>query len=115
MTYLPRVVGIWLFCFLVSAVSAASAAETRAPVRIIEPGELTLLSYTVMQRLWTGTWRSAFWTTTHDNSEAAVAMLTDEAAKLGADAVTDLACFRDRGAWFSPEGYFCSGLAIKLR
>jgi len=82
---------------------------------VIEPGELTLLSYTVVQRLWAGTWRSAFWTTTHDNSDAAIAMLTREAAKLGADAVTDLACFRDRGAWFSPEGYFCSGLAIKLR
>ncbi|MDH3288143.1 MAG: hypothetical protein OEP48_10530 [Betaproteobacteria bacterium] len=82
---------------------------------MIEPGELTLLSHTVVQRLWTGTWRSAFWTTTHDTSNVAIAMLTREAAKLGANAVTHLYCFRDDGAWFSPAGYFCSGLAIKLK
>lgn len=112
---MSRAIRVLLFCILGSAACAVSAAEMRPPVRVIEPGELTLLSYTVVQRLWAGTWRSAFWTTTHDNSDAAIAMLTREAAKLGADAVTDLACFRDRGAWFSPEGYFCSGLAIKLR
>lgn len=106
---------ISLFCLLMSAAGALPAADDAAPVRVIEPGELTLLSYTVVQRLWTGTWRSAFWTTTHDTSDAAISMLTREAGKLGADAVTHLSCFRDGGAWFSPEGYFCSGLAIKLR
>lgn len=115
MTGLSRAVSRSIFCFLISAASAGFAAEMKAPVRVIEPGELTLLSYTVVQRLWAGTWRSAFWTTTYDNSDAAIAMLTREAADLGADAVTDLACFRDGGAWFSPEGYFCSGLAIKLK
>lgn len=107
-------------CVVILSVSAAAAysapaAEGRAPVRVIEPGELTLLSYTVIQRLWTGTWSSAFWTSTYDTSDAAITMLTREAEKLGADAVTDLSCFRDSGSWFSPEGYFCSGLAIKLR
>ena len=103
------------FCVAASASYSAPAADTRAPVRVIEPGELTVLSYTVMERLWTGTWRSAFWTTTYDTSDAAIAMLTRKAEKLGADAVTDLSCFRDAGTWFSPEGYFCSGLAIKLK
>ena len=103
------------FCVLATAASVSCAAEVTAPVRVIEPGELTLASYTVVERLWTGTWRSAFWTTTHDTSDAAITLLTREAERLGADAVTDLACFRDRGTWFSPEGYFCSGLAIKLR
>jgi hypothetical protein len=106
---------ISLFCALMSAAGAVPAADMSAPVRVIEAGELTLLSYTVVQRLWAGTWSSAFWTTTHDTSDAAIAMLTREAARLGADAVTHLSCFRDRGAWFSPEGYFCSGLAIKLK
>ena len=115
MTPLGKAARISVFCVLACAASAAGAAEARAPLRVIEPGELTLLSYTVVQRLWTGTWRSAFWTTTHDTSDAAITMLTREAERLGADAVTDLACFRDRGTWFSPEGYFCSGLAIKLR
>lgn len=115
MNRLGKVAGISVFCALLSAAGAACAAEVAAPVRVIEPGELTLASYTVVERLWTGTWRSAFWTTTHDTSDAAITMLTREAERLGADAVTDLACFRDRGTWFSPEGYFCSGLAIKLR
>jgi hypothetical protein len=112
---LAKAVRISLFCVLASAAGAAPGADTPASVRVIEPGDLTLLSYTVVQRLWTGTSHSAFWTTTHDTSGAAIAMLTREAAKLGADAVTHLSCFRDSGAWYSPEGYFCSGLAIKLR
>ena len=115
MNRLVRVLWAVIFCFFAAAAYPVSAADTRAPVRVIEPGELTLLSYTVVQRLWTGTWRSAFWTTTYDTSDAAITMLTQEAEKLGADAITDLACFRDSGTWFSPEGYFCSGLAIKLR
>jgi hypothetical protein len=112
MSRLGTAARIVLFCVVSSA---ASAAEVKAPVRVIEPGELTPASYTVVERLWTGTWRSAFWTTTHDTSDAAITLLTREAEQLGADAVTDLACFRDSGTWFSPEGYFCSGLAIKLR
>jgi hypothetical protein len=115
MAHLTKAVRISLFCVLTSAAGAVPAADTPAPVRVIEPGELTLLSYTVVQRLWTETWHSAFWTTTQDASGAAIAMLTGEAAKLGADAVTHLSCFRDGGAWFSPEGYFCTALAIKLR
>ena len=104
-----------ILCVSAAAAYSAPAADARAPVRVIEPGELTLLSYTVIQRLWTGTWRSAFWTSSYDTSDAAITMLTREAEKLGADAITDLSCFRDSGSWFSPEGYFCSGLAIKLR
>lgn len=115
MNPLGRAARIMVFCVLASAANATCAAEARAPVRVIEPGELTLASYTVVERLWTGTWRSAFWTTTHDTSDAAITLLTREAERLGADAVTDLACFRDGGTWFSPEGYFCSGLAIKLK
>ncbi len=115
MTSTARALRILLFCILMPAASALPAAEMSAPVRVIDAGELTLLSYTVLQRLWTGTWRSAFWTTTHDTSDAAIAMLTREAEKVGADAVTNLSCFRDHGAWYSPEGYFCTGLAIKLK
>jgi len=115
MTPTARTLRILLFCILMPVASALPAAEMSAPVRVIDAGELTLLSYTVLQRLWTGTWRSAFWTTTHDTSDAAIGMLTREAEKVGADAVTNLSCFRDRGAWYSPEGYFCTGLAIKLK
>ena len=103
------------FCVFAATAYSAPAADARAPVRVIEPGELTLLSYTVIQRIWSGTWSSAFWTTTYDTSDAAITMLTREAEKLGADAITDLSCFHDTGSFLSPEGYFCSGLAIKLK
>ena len=115
MSRIATVLRVTVFCVVALGAYAVQAADTRAPVRVIEPGELTLAGYTPIERLWTGTWRSAFWTTTYDTSDAAIKMLTSEAEKLGADAVTDLACFRDTGSWFSPEGYFCSGLAIKLK
>ena len=115
MSRIATALRVIVFCVVASGAYAAQAADARAPIRVIEPGELTLAGYTVIQRLWSGTWRSAMWTTTYDTSDSAIKMLTREAEKLGADAVTDLACFRDSGSWFSPEGYFCSGLAIKLK
>jgi len=81
MSRLATTVRVTLFCLFATIAHAEPAANARAPVRVIEPGELTLLSYTVVQRLWTGTWRSAFWTTTHDTSDAAITMLTREAEK----------------------------------
>ena len=59
MTRTAKTFRISLFCILMSAAGAVPAAEMSPPVRVIDAGELTLLSYTVVQRLWTGTWRSA--------------------------------------------------------
>lgn len=101
------------FCVLAALAEATPAAETPAPVRLFDAGELTLVSYTVVKRLWVDTWRSAFWISTHDNAGAAIAALTAEAASLGASGVTNLYCIEDTGGWGG--GYFCYGLAIKLR
>lgn len=94
------------------ALGTAHGAET-APVRVFDAGELTLDRYTVVKRLWTGTWRAVFWIPSHDESGAAVAALTSEAARLGADGIVNLHCLNDRGGWGG--GYYCYGLAIKLR
>ena len=57
------------------------AAEV-APVRVYDTGELTLDRYTVVERLWTGTWRATFWVPTHDDPASAIAALTSKAADL---------------------------------
>lgn len=100
-----------LVCLALIAV-AANAAETGA-VRVFDAGELTLDRYTVIERLWTGTWRSAFWLPSHDDPGAAIAALTSEAGRLGADGVTNLHCLHDGGGMSG--GYVCYGLAIKLK
>lgn len=95
------------------AVVASSACAQDRPIRIFDTGELTLDRYTVVERLWTGTWRASFWVPTHDDPSSAIAALTSKAADLGADGVVNLHCVNDSGGFGS--GYYCYGLAIKLK
>jgi hypothetical protein len=97
---------------LVLSTTAAQDRAGTAPIRIYDAGELTLERYTVVERLWTGTWRASFWVPTHRDPSAAIDALTSKAADLGADGVTNLHCVND-GAWWA--GYYCYGLAIKLK
>jgi hypothetical protein len=94
-------------------VMGAQAAEPEAPVRIFGAGELALSQYSVIERLWTGTWRSAFWLPAYGDAAAAISALTAEAERRGADGVVNLHCLRDGGGWVG--GYICYGLAIKLK
>lgn len=94
------------------AAATASAAEP-APVRVFDAGELTLERYTVVKRLWTGSLRASFWVPEHADAAAAVSAVTDEAQRLGADGIINLHCLNDAGGWGG--GYFCYGLAIKLK
>lgn len=93
-------------------VLAQQTATARA-VPVYDAGELTLDRYSVIERLWTGSWRASFWVPTHDEPAAAIAALTSRAAALGADGVTHLHCVNDRGGWGG--GYYCYGLAIRLK
>jgi len=93
---------------------AAAAAQPAAPIRVFDTGELTLDRYTVVRRVWADTWRSAFWIPGQPDAGAAIAALGAEAARAGADAIVNVHCLNDEGAWFS-RGYYCYGLAIKLR
>jgi uncharacterized protein YbjQ (UPF0145 family) len=49
----------------------------------------------------------------YDDASDAIAALTSKAADEGANGVINLHCLNDTGGWGS--GYFCYGLAIKLR
>ena len=109
---LAKVAAAVLGCVLCVAVEAARAADA-APVRVFDAGELTLARYTVVKRIWTQTWRSAFWVSTYGDAADAIAALTSKAADTGADGVVNLHCLNDTGGWGG--GYFCYGLAIKLK
>lgn len=100
-------------CMLGLAAMPVMGADTPAPIRVFDAGELTLARYTVLKRLWTGSWRSAFGVPVHDDAGAAITALSTEAARLGADAIVNVHCLNDVGGWSG--GYYCYGLAIKLR
>ena len=104
---------VLLFCALGLAAMPVIGADASAPIRVFDAGELTLARYTVLKRLWTGSWRSAFGVPVHHDAGEAITALTAEAATLGADGVVNLHCLNDTGGWAS--GYFCYGLAIRLR
>ena len=101
-------------CALVAASAWAQQPAGGAAVRVFDATELTPDRYTIVKRLWVGSWRSSLWVPSHRDSGAAIAALTSEAARLGADAIINLACLNDQRAWLD-RGYFCYGLAIKLK
>ena len=93
--------------------ACATAQDPVAPaVRVYDATELALQRYTVVKRLWAGTWRASFWVPSYDDAPAALKALTDKAADLEADGVTNVHCV---GEAAGAGGFFCYGLAIKLR
>lgn len=98
---------------LLASASAVVFAKEDAPIKVFDAGELPPARYTVVERIWTGTWRTPFWLPSHSDAGAAVAALTDKADSLGADAVVNLHCVNDVRGWVA--GYTCYGLAVKLK
>lgn len=92
---------------------AQDRAENTPPVRVFDAGELPPNRYTLIERIWTSTWRAPFWFPSDEDAAAAAATLIDKAAQLGADGVVNLHCVNDTNAW--GDGYYCYGLAIKLK
>jgi len=82
------------------------------PIKIYEASELTLASYTVVKRIWTGTWYASFMVPSHEDLPSAIEALKSKAADAGADGVVNLSCLND-AAW--DTRYYCYGLAIKLK
>jgi len=103
-----------MLCMAVALNAAAQEPVRGAPLRVFDATELTPDRYTVIKRIWVENWRSAFWLPAHNDSSAAIAALTAEAARSGADAVTHLICLNDQRAWLD-RGYLCYGLAVKLK
>ena len=102
-----------LRCAAVLAMAASTGCAQNPALRVYDTGELTLDRYTIVERLWTGTWRASVWVPTHDDPGSAIAAITSKAADLGADGVVNLHCVNEAGGFGS--GYYCYGLAIKFR
>jgi hypothetical protein len=101
-----------LAAVLCGAVGPALAADAAA-IKVYDATQLTADRYTVLQRIWTQTWRSAFWVPEYGKVEDAIEALTAKAADAGADGVVNLHCLYDKDGWGA--GHFCYGLAIKLK
>jgi uncharacterized protein YbjQ (UPF0145 family) len=95
--------------------AVASAQEDKPeapPVRIYEAAELALSSYTVVKRIWAGTWRASLRVPTHTELADAIEAVKAKAADAGADGVVNLHCLSE-APW--DDRYFCYGLAIRLK
>lgn len=84
-------------------------------IQVFEPGTIRPDAYTVVKRLWTGTWRSAFLLPSFRDEAAAVAAMKQEAAKIGADAVTNVMCLPDATLPRRMNAVYCHGQLIKMK
>src|SRR5262249_54757180 len=82
-------------CAVGAACAMAQDPAPAAPLRVYDATELTPDRYTVIQRVWTGSWRSALGYPEHADSGAAIGALSAEAGRLGADGLTNLSCLED--------------------
>ena len=103
-----------MLCAIAAGYAMAQDPAPAAPLRVYDATELTPDRYTVIRRIWVESWRSALVYPEHADSSVAIGALSAEAVRFGADALTNLSCLNDRRARLG-GGYFCYGLAIKLR
>jgi hypothetical protein len=99
---------------IAAAPNLVAAAQGGAP-RVYKVGEITLDRYTVIERIWVDSLRSAFWVPTHADERAAIEAVMSEAARLGADGVVNLHCLNASGGFPPLAGQFCYANAIKLK
>ena len=83
-------------------------------IKVYEPGTIAPDAYRVVKRLWTETWRSAFALPSFPDVAAAIDAMKQEAAKIGADAVTNVVCLPDSTRRPRAAGVYCHGLLIKM-
>ena len=101
---------------LLSMLTSSAILAAPEDIRIYEPGMLTRDRYEVVTRLWVESWRSAFQVPTHAERSDAVAALKAEAAKRGANALTNLACLVDDAPFPGvAQPHFCYALAIRVK
>ena len=100
---------------LTLGVASAAFAQGSAGPRVYQVGEITYNRYTVLERIWVGSWRSAFYVPGRADEKGAVEALKEEAARLGADGIVNLHCINDSSGFMGGADHFCYANAIKLK
>ena len=103
-----------------SVPSGAGERKAAEQVKVYEAGRLFPGQFETIKPLWVGAWRSAFWVPEFRTAEEGIAALQEEAGRLGADGLTDVACYRnDRGQLPFHRSYepvfICYGSAVRVR
>ena len=89
-------------------------------VQIYRPAQLLQGTYETIKPLWVGSWRSAFWVPEYRTAEEGITALQTEAGKLGANGLTNVACYQNNKGqsplhWDSAPVFICYGKAVRVR
>jgi len=89
-------------------------------VQIYGPAQLLQGKYETIKPLWVGSWRSAFRIPEYRTAEEGITALKTEAGKLGANGLTNVACYQNNKGqsplpWGSEPVFICYGKAIRAR
>jgi uncharacterized protein YbjQ (UPF0145 family) len=98
-------------------IADSSGSPNAGEVKIYDTAQLTEDRYTLVKRLWVDSWRTAVWMPVHANAADGIAALRTEAGRLGANALTGVACYEQGHAffdWRKEPRFVCYGNAIRL-
>jgi hypothetical protein len=107
-------------CMLSGCASApkGDVESQAAQVKIYRSSQLVRSQYEVVRYLWVDSWRTAFWLPTAPSEAEGIASLQAEAARLGANGLTNVSCI-DQGhfmwSWSREPSALCYGDAIRIR
>ena len=101
-----------------ASVPQADSAKPSPEVNLYKMNNLSGTPYEVVSRIWVGSWRAAFYTPTYPSEDEAIQSLRTEAARLGANGLTDVVCLdQGRTRLFQSPGsvILCYANAIRVR
>ena len=101
-----------------ASVPQGDVEKRAADVSVYQMDQYVGKTYDVVRRLWTDSWRTAFWAPTFPSENEAIASLQAEAARVGANGLVNVNCLdQGRPLWSqSPEpAILCYGIAIRFR
>lgn len=98
----------------------AEESVAAGAVQIYGPAQLLQGKYETIKPLWVGSWRSAFRIPEYRTAEEGITALKTEAGKLGANGLTNVACYQNNKGqsplhWGSEPVFICYGKAVRVR
>ncbi len=112
---MPRAIALSLLAFLSGCATQASMPTVNADqVSIHESLVSAPPRYEVVKRLWTESWRSAFWLPGYASKEDAMADFRGQAASLGGNGVINFGCYRLPGVSGTGTRLACNGTIVRF-